>query len=124
MLWLRVPWATRLVFLQMKPKAATGNKSDDNNSNDRSGKAKLEILRALRDAHVGTTGAVAGAEEEKRDFAARFGKWPELDQLIDKASLEDLERESKAFTVVDYLTIRPPRSMQKEEILKRLVPGY
>ena len=50
--------------------------------------------------------------------------WAELDEVIDKLELEAMDKRSQPFTVVDYLSLKPPRTMQKEEILRRLIPGH
>lgn len=59
-------------------------------------------------------------EDEEDDLRLM---WAELDEVVDKLELEAFDKRSQPFTVVDYLSLKPPRTMQKAEILRRLVPG-
>ena len=97
------PWATKEVLVRHRSMQA-----------DPDTLAKLERMKALRDSGVGV------------ELKALMGESHEgsLDCAIERLEEAVAKQCSKKYTVVDYLTLAPPRTMQKEEATRRLVPGH
>ena len=72
----------------------------------------LNRLAALREAR----GALCG--EAVREEALR------IDKAMDSLENKILRERSEPYTVINYLEIPQPRTMQMDEVLLRLVPGH
>lgn len=76
---------------------------------------------------TGTPKAMAGwaARMSPQKMAqATAVAWEEIDKVIDQLQAECFRQCCVEYTVVDYLSLKPPRTMAHEQILKRLVPGH
>ncbi|CAE7524488.1 unnamed protein product [Symbiodinium sp. CCMP2456] len=94
----RLPWATREAWIVFNTKIAP--------------QEMLERLAALQEARE------ALCDEGVREEALR------LDKAMDSLENKILRARAEPYTVIDYLAIPQPRTMQTEEVLSRLVPGH
>ena len=127
-----IPWATRNLWLRLKslaPKPETLAKlAAVRGMKQMAAQAAAEASQAAASESgeglaPATAGAGAGAGAGATIAPAAIS-WPELDKIEDELELQAQMESSKPFTVLEYLTLKPPRSMQHKAILKRLVPGH
>jgi len=52
------------------------------------------------------------------------GKWLEIDRVIDQVQNTRMKERSLPYTVLDYLTLPQPRTMQRAALDGRLIPGH
>ncbi len=143
----RLPWATHVVWLRFKnlqPKpetlqklerlqalranfAAAAGGGGGGGGGSGVGGSSSSSSGSSGDAH-NSSGVRRSSGAASSDGGGGGGSgelaWAELDAMEDTLLAQaDMER-SLPFTVVDYLSLEPPRSMQHDEVLRcRLVPG-
>lgn len=111
----RWPWATRKVWVRFKSVQACASTQQ-----------RLKALAALRQtaSALDQDSGPDSQHEGKAGSLSHSSSWTELDRVLDTLSMKESLECSKPYTVLDYLTLRPPRTMQKAEILRRLLPGH
>lgn len=115
-----LPWATRNVWVVFKSQLAS--------------KATEDRLHALKDfkksPHWAILQDIIAADQHRSAGAPEHahgegtGQWLEIDRAIDETENRRMMERSKPYTVLDYLTIPQPRTMQREALVGRLVPGH
>ncbi|CAJ1355949.1 unnamed protein product [Effrenium voratum] len=96
----RVPWASREIFLVLRENLAPQD--------------LIERLERLMDTRRHLADGSAGCREELA----------KLDKIIDGLENQMLRARSFPYTVINYLEISQPRTMQTIEVLGHLVPGH
>ncbi|CAJ1439361.1 unnamed protein product [Effrenium voratum] len=96
----RVPWASREIFLVLRENLAPQD--------------LIERLERLMDTRRHLADGSAGCREELA----------KLDKIIDGLENQMLRARSLPYTVINYLEISQPRTMQTIEVLGHLVPGH
>lgn len=107
----RRPWATRPVWVvlrSLKASEETERKLERLEKFSQSAEGQDLINTVHCEAEGGNPGA----------------SWTELDRAIDELRGKRLRERSRCYTVVDYLGIPMPRTMQTAEVLSKLVAGH
>ena len=140
----RVPWATRAVWLRLKSKQPSAETLDKLRALGEwrdgavgamapSGPATATGGEAgAAAAGAGAAGAGTGAAAQASTASNRHSRsnststkaWHAIQRVVDEVEQQRDMECSEPYTVVDYLTIKPPRSMQHSVLLRRLVPGH
>eukprot|EP00656_Telonema_subtile_P044402 TRINITY_DN50664_c0_g1_i1.p1 TRINITY_DN50664_c0_g1~~TRINITY_DN50664_c0_g1_i1.p1 ORF type:complete len:471 (+),score=93.67 TRINITY_DN50664_c0_g1_i1:129-1541(+) len=121
------PWATRNVFIRLnslQPSEDTATKL-----------ARLKDFKQSKECSMlGQLMSTSTASQDNmllRRTPSRYEEvveeghsWSEVDRVIAELEEKEATECSRAYTVVDYLTVTPPRSMRTEQLLERLVPGH
>eukprot|EP00697_Spironema_sp_BW2_P004194 gnl/Spiro4/15685_TR8432_c1_g1_i1.p1 gnl/Spiro4/15685_TR8432_c1_g1~~gnl/Spiro4/15685_TR8432_c1_g1_i1.p1 ORF type:complete len:628 (-),score=201.29 gnl/Spiro4/15685_TR8432_c1_g1_i1:41-1651(-) len=75
--------------------------------------------RSSHSSHAGTS-----SSSSSHHAAGSSHSWPELEAALDSLEGRALAECCEPFTVVDYLSIKPPRTMAIDDIAKQLVRGH
>mmetsp|Transcript_40573 Transcript_40573/g.87080 ORF Transcript_40573/g.87080 Transcript_40573/m.87080 type:complete len:455 (+) Transcript_40573:164-1528(+) len=118
----KVCWATRPIWIVLRSKKA----SDETEK-------RLAMLQKLKEQNnwnlveeVAAQEAEHHTEGHKHDEHGHevAGKWLEIDRVIDQVENTRMKERSLPYTVLDYLTLPQPRTMQRAALDGRLIPGH
>lgn len=122
----RLPWATRPVWVVFKSKKA-----------EEETEKKLRLLMNFKASDMGCRVIPAMRSDEASEMPGgqenferlypsprEFGEWPEIDRAIDETQSRRMRQKSGAYTVVDYLSIPQPRTVQRLALKGKLLEGH
>mmetsp|Transcript_31079 Transcript_31079/g.89847 ORF Transcript_31079/g.89847 Transcript_31079/m.89847 type:complete len:509 (-) Transcript_31079:252-1778(-) len=122
----QLPWATRPIWVVFKTKKASAATEE-----------KLALLKRFKASK--DWGILRDQEAESMHNSTResedpappihahsevHGHWLEIDRAIDETENRRIRERAEPFTVLDYLTIPQPRTMQQEGLRGRLIRGH